>query len=1064
MKRLGNLRWLAPVLGLFLLSAVACGDDDNNNTSPAADNDVSDDDVSDNDVSDDDTSPTDDDDNDDNDDDTPEPSCPADDLETAKAFLSAGNADAARALFQAILEEYPACSDAYFGVALADQLRLVDILDELLYLLLDPIEKKTTIDVGAVIADYAENLLEPITVEILENLAACAGDEALHFLLDNLTLAVRGLDVLVYAGEYDHGDVLLQQGEFTMFAAALNTILAADLSFDFQIVLDHAANWEGMGTTDLILDILAMLLEIIDDPNFPEFLSLREGGLERMAEAGRQMGFAFQYLHDATAWLQAEPIDDIRDVTGCSDRNDNGRCEGDEFLHGLMYSLPADLHAGLREVDLALRDSYWDGTELDVDPEAANFFRLSEFNRVLRYFGLPPLLLPIPIDFGGLYTDPDPEALKDTLRLIIQAVQWLVEQISAPACAAGAAPAFHPGKAGVPQGPPEPGLAAVVDAAALPYLQPTARTMQFSSHDPTGGNDDGFSPPNHLFLDEHGEFVIFDQFGPGCIYRLELIHTWSVIANVRVYVDDLETPVLEGPLWLLFYSAFAPFTAPLVENMLTASGANFSYLPLCFAARARITFNVPPEFFNVTYVKYDADTTVQSYTGAEDDSSLRAAFRNVGVDPKPDVQSEVETGTVAVAPGETVEIMRHEGAGAVWRLYLSSEPFTQEVVQDLWLLAEWDGAATPAVAAPLPEFFGSFLIDETPRTLLFGHDGARYFSYFPMPFWQSGVLKVENRGAATVNVSFEVQLAAEAYGRDAGYFKAFYQDENPVAVGRDYHIAQRAGAAGKWLGLTHTLRGALGKWYLEGDERFYIDGSASPAVYGTGTEDYYNGGWYFQNGPYTRPLCGNAYNRDYPDYAEHGAYRLHLGDAVHYLSAVRLGIEHGADNSAPTDYYSSVSYFYERNTPLLVETDFLDVSDAASEAAHGYTAVHSTPTGELVSYYEGEDDEVSVADSGRATTGESVFLVALDSGNQGVVLRRRYDQTQGGQRATVLVDGVAVGVWYNPEHSAVLRWAEDDFVLPPSVTAGKTSIEITIRVEGDVPWSEFAYWIFSIAP
>ena len=168
---------------------------------------------------------------------------------------------------------------------------------------------------------------------------------------------------------------------------------------------------------------------------------------------------------------------------------------------------------------------------------------------------------------------------------------------------------------GVPQGPPSVGIDTVSDIAGLPYLVPTARTLQFSSHDPTGGNDDGFTPPNHLYVDEHGEFVVFDQFGPGCIYRMWFTNLWSFVATLRIYVDDMEVPVIKGPFWRLFGSGFEPFTRPLVHSRFTSSGGYVSYLPIPFAERCRVTLNLPPEFFNITYVRYDSDTPVTSFTG-----------------------------------------------------------------------------------------------------------------------------------------------------------------------------------------------------------------------------------------------------------------------------------------------------------------------------------------------------------------------------------------------------------------------------------------------------------------
>ena len=1010
-----------------------------------------------------------DDDADDDADDEGDDACPEDRVEEAKAFLVAADGDAARSAFLAILRDHLTCSDAELGVVLADQLRFFAILDDLLYFLFDPfVEEKGSIDVGAIVHDYAGELLQPIVEEMLFHLDACGQDDSLRFELSRMPLRLLDLEFLVYAGEYDQSDILLQTAEFRMIHAALDTILSMEISFDLDVILDHIDDWAGMSIPNLLIDVLDTVLILFDDL---EFLRLRDDGYWRLPRAGQTMGRAYQSLYDGVAELRGETQDAAHDVSGCGDRDGNGACDSDEFLHGLFYSLPSDLHWELQQVDLAMRDSYWDGTELDVEPGVPNPFTLDRYNPVLKYLGLPPLLPALPVDLGGFYANPRPDGARDTAQAVLtiaRTILVLLFQTDLTEAAQNGplddAVAGEPTKASVPQGPPTVGLATAEDVAALPYLRPTARTKQFSSHDPTGGNQDGFLPPNHLYIDEHGEFVVFDQYGPGCIYRMQFTHTWTLIGNLRIYVDDMEVPVIEGPFWLLFFSVFEPFTKPLVRDLLTASGTSFSYLPIPFERRCRITVNVPPEYFGFTYVVYDADTPVTSYTGRENYEAIRSQWRSPGEDPKPDVPSISVSGNATLAPGEAVEIVRREEAGAIWQLHLAVDPFAQDAAENLRLSAWWDGEQEPSVDAPVPEFFGSYYVEETPKTLMMGADVGRYYSYFPMPFWSDAVIVVENRGASAVSAAWDVEITEDAYTRDAGYFRAVHRVENPVSAGRDYRIGMREGAAGKWVGLTHTMRGPRSGWYLEGDERFYVDGSASPAVHGTGTEDYYNGGWYFLMGTFTEPLCGNPSHRLFPDSSHHGTYRLHLADAVHYRTGVRLGIEHGGANEGNTEHYSSVAYYYEARGLGAFLTDSLDVGNTESEAAHGYEAAGSRRVDALTAYYEGEDDEIPLTDDGRVLDRQSRFTVAVDPDNLGVVLRRRYDQREPRQQARVFVDGVEIGAWYTPEHSRTLRWAEDDIVLPASTTTEKNKVEIVIRMEGDVPWTEFAYWALSIVP
>jgi len=1051
-------------------------------------------------------------------------------LQAASAALALGDGTAAWDAYHAINLDFPGSVEARFGRALADELLLLEALDDLLAAFLNELETGTRpdaapVDAGALIVDALQNRMEPAVRDALEQLEICRQAPDLRFPLDRLPYRILGTELLILSGEVDAGDVLLHQAGLHLTAAALDTALSLDLDFDFGIVERHAPLWGGMEAVETVHDAVDMLLEIVSDPHHPAFLCLRpDEGPARMPRAALNLAAFLDLRVLGFQAVRREPVSGIRQATGCNDRDASGTCDPGEFVHGFLWSLPAELHDLLSGVRLAMRDSFLDGTPADPDPAAASPFRLDRLNPVLAYLGSSVTLPPLGLDLGGAYARPDPAGVQGPVRIILFLVRLLVDAVAplpektgpvggalpvpdeprgawslplskgdglpralrargpdpaghdAAARAANASTPASSGTAGarsaaspsarLPQGPPPVGWETVAGIAALPFLRPGARTLQTSSHDPEGGNDDGFTPPNELYVDEHGEFVLFDAFGPGCIYRMWFTHTWSLFSNLRVYVDDMERPAAEGPFLLLFASVFEPFTAPLAGNWLSASGGCFSYVPVPFEKRCKITGSLPPEFFQFTWVRYDADTPVSSFTGAEDLSVIREQWERAGEDPKPvPPDLSTHTGRATLGPGEAAVLLDRAGPGAVWRLFLRGDVLRQEAARDLWLVARWDDHPSPDVEAPVNEFFGCFFVEDAPAGLLMGRLEDRLYCYFPMPMRTRGEILLENRGGRMAGVSWELAVAEGAYGPGAGSFRAVHRSEDPVTPGRDYRIGERQGRAGQWLGLTHTMRGPRSRGYLEGDERLYVDGSASPAVHGTGTEDYYNGGWYFLMGPFAGPLFGNPSHRVFPAYDQTGAFRLHLGDAVHYLNGVRLGIEHGGFDEGTADAYSSVAYFYETDAPRSVPCDALDVGDPAGEAGHGYRAEGSSLTAELTSFFEGEDDPVPLSDTGRVLgQAGSRFRLHLAPGNQGVVLRRRYDQFRGGQAAEVRVDGRTAGTWYAPESSPSLRWAEDDFVLPASLTAGRGGIEVSIHPRGPVPWTEFHYRADCILP
>jgi hypothetical protein len=114
--------------------------------------------------------------------------------------------------------------------------------------------------------------------------------------------------------------------------------------------------------------------------------------------------------------------------------------------------------------------------------------------------------------------------------------------------------------------------------------------------------------------------------------------------------------------------------------------------------------------------------------------------------------------------------------------------------------------------------------------------------------------------------------------------------------------------------------------FFEGDDQAVIDGET--AVNGTGSEDFFNGGWYDVPGRWedrvSLPLSGcleftRALGRT-------GGYRFFLGDAYAFRRSLRVTIEHGPEgNHEPADY-TAVALLYaaapptDAGTPLESET------------------------------------------------------------------------------------------------------------------------------------------------
>jgi len=191
---------------------------------------------------------------------------------------------------------------------------------------------------------------------------------------------------------------------------------------------------------------------------------------------------------------------------------------------------------------------------------------------------------------------------------------------------------------------------------------------------------------------------------------------------------------------------------------------------------------------------------------------------------------------------------------------------SDELLQGLRLRMSFDGEQT--VDAPVGEFFGSGLGEADVQSLMYametGEDGS-YYSWWPMPFLRGATVELVNTSDHTLSsgdasVTFDRNRGRAAGLSDGGqgYFRAT-SHEGDTVDGEDWVFLDVEGT-GKFVGVNHTMEGHITSGnirnYLEGDERVYVDGSRTPQIHGTGSEDFYQGGWYFNRQHFSAPMNG----------------------------------------------------------------------------------------------------------------------------------------------------------------------------------------------------------------
>lgn len=609
----------------------------------------------------------------------------------------------------------------------------------------------------------------------------------------------------------------------------------------------------------------------------------------------------------------------------------------------------------------------------------------------------------------------------------------------------------------------------------LPDLASGSQTKQFSSFARNGSNDDGFV----------GRYSCLRTGGPGCVIAEdrgpgELQSIWftrdngnvGATGDIRVVLDGVTVlnanlqSVVDGDLG-------APFTWPLVTNADQTSGGVTIKVPMPYRDSMLVTTTNNPLFHHVGYREFATADGVTRFNPADPATDVVNKLRQAGrVDPKPaQPGATTTTATVSPAPGASATLANLTGPAAITalRLRIPDAAATEATLNGLRLRMSFDGRST--VDSPVGEFFGAGLGERDVRALMFGMDpaaGGWYSSWWMMPFAANASVSLVNTTGSTVpGIQAQITHAPDARWATelgptggSGHFTT-QSRRGGTAQARDWLVVDQPGR-GRFLGITQVVRNSVAggneRGYLEGDERVHADGSRSPQFHGTGTEDYYESGWYFNRGEYSGVFTGNTGHRVRTGSCAvecDSMYRLQLGDAVSYTAGLRFGIEHGPQNDMPVDE-STTAFLYTRPSVASRTTDTLVVGDAASRAAHGYTEAGPATQYGLTAVYEGDDDHDAVTAQVRATGGAVSFRLAVDPANQGVRLRRTSDQNTGYQSAAVTVDGAAAGTWTQALGNTVQRWLDDEFTLPPSLTAGKSAITVRLAPSGP-QWTATRY-------
>ena len=624
------------------------------------------------------------------------------------------------------------------------------------------------------------------------------------------------------------------------------------------------------------------------------------------------------------------------------------------------------------------------------------------------------------------------------------------------------------------------GLDAYRHVDKLSYLEIGDRVEGASTAD-TGGSNADNSHIARILPD--GERVLFDQVGPGIVTFMRMQENYG--APWQLSLDGhLTTHVNTSNLGLTRPSSFpaSAFPYPLSLNQQESQGSSILATSIPFQQSMRWTSQHANGNFYALYRKMAYGSNLATWNGKEPVSDVANLLRCSASDITGQPLSQ-QQGDLALAAKVETPVVTLNGPAQIRALDFRVDPRQMLRFGNARLLIYWDGDNRPAVNAPIKFLAGDGagiyfpqrrqLVQGWMASMTGDKTGAMNIHLaWPMPFSSRARIAIQ-AGVSLTGIHWSVSY--EPF-RDPpqwwGTFHATYTGVIQPRRGQDMTFLDVTGS-GKLVGTVINFSAPGGT--LEGDPHIYLDDSQTPQIAGTGTEEWGLGGNYWNGGQQvTLPLGGLPSSNNNPPGANiDGAalYRFLIADSIPFNRHLVVRWEHGGVDESTLPYRATMLWY---GTPAQTALLSDDLKPATPSSAHAH---HYLAPGErlyrLTAAYEYTVQSPLSTATGGAMTGTASFTMRLDPRNAGAFLRRTFDDCVANQRANVYLDGHFAGTWYDAGASRGTGidghrrcWRDEDFPLPAALTAGKSSVNVSIVFvpasdPQDSEWTAFRYSMYS---
>ncbi len=297
--------------------------------------------------------------------------------------------------------------------------------------------------------------------------------------------------------------------------------------------------------------------------------------------------------------------------------------------------------------------------------------------------------------------------------------------------------------------------------------------------------------------------------------------------------------------------------------------------------------------------------------------------------------------SIVVAAGQTFTLGEINGAGAIQHIWMTPTGDWRLSILRIY----WDDEKEPSVEVPVGDFFamGWNKYSRISSLAVCVNPGSAFNSYWVMPFRRKARLTLQNLDEKPMTIYYQIDYTQTTVQNDAAYFHAQFRRVNPLPYKQVYTLLDGVKGKGQYVG-TYLAWGVHNTgWWGEGEIKFFLDGDREfPTINGTGTEDYFNGSYDFENPEkhqyeeFTSPYTGlvQVLKQDglYQSQQRFGLYRWHITDPVRFDANLRvtiqaLGWQSGGKYLPLMDDIASVAFWYQTEPhaafPKLPDVDHL---------------------------------------------------------------------------------------------------------------------------------------------